>query len=413
MEALRTLALAVEHIEGSSPEAFRLTHIHDGKSLPPVEIASPYQFPVEGRPDRLMHDLRWYLERFLDYPFPPDTERAEHVLDALRAWGTQAFNALFDRPHAADWRASLTLLQVRADDPHVLSWPWEALYDPGVGGYLAHRLHLERRLSGIPDPLPVADLPNDRVNILMVVCRPYEHDMRYRSIARPLIEMIQSKNLPARVDVLRPPTFDHLREHLHQHPGYYHVLHFDGHGTYVRRGSRSSSDQFQARGGSLIFESENGEPDARSARDLSALLHEYAVPAVVVNASHSATLDDQAEDAFATVATALIKGGVRSVVAMAYSPYISGMQVFLQAFYRRLFETGSVAEGVRAGRNKMLANQERMSVRGPYTLQDWLEPVLYQHEPIEFDFVRHASSEARIARLPLEVLERGGADAFV
>jgi len=35
---------------------------------------------------------------------------------------------------------------------------------------------------------------------------------------RPLIELIQSKNLPAHVDILRPPTFDQLREHLRQNP---------------------------------------------------------------------------------------------------------------------------------------------------------------------------------------------------
>ena len=179
-----------------------------------------------------MRELRWYLEQFLDYPFHPETDHADHVLDALRAWGTQAFNALFDRRDAGIGLASSSILQVRADDPHVLSWPWEALYDPQAGAYLAHQRRLERRLNQLPDPQPAADLPNERVNILLVVCRPFEHDVRYRSIARPLIELIQSKNLPAHVDILRPPTFDQLREHLRQHPGYYHVLHFDGHGAY-------------------------------------------------------------------------------------------------------------------------------------------------------------------------------------
>ena len=46
-----------------------------------------------------MRELRWYLEQFLDYPFRPETDHAGHVLDALRAWGTQAFNV--DRPSFA------------------------------------------------------------------------------------------------------------------------------------------------------------------------------------------------------------------------------------------------------------------------------------------------------------------------
>jgi hypothetical protein len=45
---------------------------------------------------------------------------------------------------------------------------------------------MERRLSEIIDAPPVSlDLPNDRVNILLVVARPYgNEDVRYRSIAR-------------------------------------------------------------------------------------------------------------------------------------------------------------------------------------------------------------------------------------
>jgi hypothetical protein len=249
MEARQLPALAIEHAEGSSPPAFTLTRPEDGKSLTPVAIGSPYEFPVEGRPNSpLMRELRWYLEQFLDYPFHPETDHAEHVLDALRAWGTQAFNALFDRRDAGDWLGHSSILQVRADDPHVLSWPWEALYDPQAGAYLAHQRRLERRLNQLPDPQPAADLPNERANILLVVCRPYEHDVRYRSIARPLIELIQSKNLPAHVDVLRPPTFDQLRDRLRQHPGYYHVLHFDGHGAYAPSGylRRMSSGRAKA-----------------------------------------------------------------------------------------------------------------------------------------------------------------------
>jgi hypothetical protein len=74
----------------------------------------------------------------------------------------------------------------------------------------------------------------------------------------------------------------------------------------------------------LVFENPKGEPDPQSARDLSALLKEHAVPAVVLNACQAAMLDANAEDAFASVATALLQSGMRSVVAMVYSLYVSG-----------------------------------------------------------------------------------------
>jgi tetratricopeptide (TPR) repeat protein len=413
MEANTAPVLAIKHVEGSSPAAFKLTRVSDGKSLSPVAIGSPYEFPVEGRPNSpLMRELRWYLEEFLDYPFHPETDHAGHVLDALRAWGTQVFNALFDCRDAGNRLAGSTILQVWADDPHILSWPWEALYDPRSGAYVAHQRRMERRLNRLPDPQIAADLPNDRVNILLIVSRPYGNDVRYRSIARPLIELIQSKNLPAHVDILRPPTFDQLREHLRQHPRYYHVLHFDGHGAYASSGY-SSPREVREHQGYLIFENEKGGPDPQPARDIKALLRQYPVPVVVLNACQSGTLDDQAGNAFASVATALLQSGIRSVVAMAYSLYVSGAQVFLPVFYGHLFGSGSVAEGVRAGRQQMLADKSRMSARGPHPLEDWLVPVLYQQAPLDFDFIRQDRVEPLESRLPQDVLEHREAYGFL
>jgi tetratricopeptide (TPR) repeat protein len=359
-----------------------------------------------------MHELRWYLEHFLDYPFDPEIGHAVRVLDALQAWGTKAFNALFDRRDAGEWLADSKILQVRSDDPHILSWPWEALFDP-QRNYLAHERRIERCLNRLADPPALGALSKDRVNILLVVARPYAGDVRYRSIARPLVELIQRHGLPAHVDVLRPPTFDQLREHLRAHPGYYHALHFDGHGSYGGGAGEYSSYKLQGPQGRLVFEDPNGGPDPKSARDLSALLHEYAVPAMVLNACQSGMLGAKAGDAFASVATALLQSGMRSVVAMAYSLYVSGAQVFLPAFYRRLFEAGNVAEAVRNGRQEMLAHKDRVCARGRYPLEDWLVPVLYQQDPFDFGFAQKARVEPRESRLPQEVREHRDAYGFI
>src|ERR1017187_2987047 len=172
-----TTILTIEHLDGSAPPQFKVTRLPDGKSASPVAIVSPYEFPVESRPDsHLMKELRWYLEQFLDYPFPPDTIRSEHTLDALKAWGIQAFDALFDRRDVGNWLAGSDALQVRSDDPSVLSWPWEALCDPQAG-YVAHERRVERRLNKLRDPQALGTLPSDRVNILLVVARPYKGDV--------------------------------------------------------------------------------------------------------------------------------------------------------------------------------------------------------------------------------------------
>src|SRR5260370_8539135 len=142
-----TAALAIEHAEKSSPPVFNLTRLPDGKSAAPVTILSPYEFPVEGQPNsNLMLQLRWYLEQFLDYPFEPEIGHADRVLDALKAWGTQAFTALFDRRDAANWLAPPGILQVHTDHPQILSCPWHPLFHP-TPIYAPHHPRLPRPLN--------------------------------------------------------------------------------------------------------------------------------------------------------------------------------------------------------------------------------------------------------------------------
>ncbi len=97
--------------------------------------------------------------------------------------------------------------------------------------------------------------------------------------------MIEERDLPARVFVLRPPTFDNLRDHLRKHSNFYHILHFDGHGAYAESLLNSESGfTFRGKEGRLIFENENGEPKEVHAEQLSSLLREHAIPTIVLNA---------------------------------------------------------------------------------------------------------------------------------
>lgn len=132
---MRTLLL--RHVPGSEPPRFFVER-PGGKCTQPAAVASPVGFPVAGRPKSdLWRELRWYLEEFLGYPFSPETEHAERVMEALRAWGEQAFDALFGSREGGGMFDDATaegienlLLQVWSDDARVLAWPWEALRDP-------------------------------------------------------------------------------------------------------------------------------------------------------------------------------------------------------------------------------------------------------------------------------------------
>ncbi|MEI7462464.1 MAG: CHAT domain-containing protein, partial [Pirellula sp.] len=409
--------LIVRHLDGSNPAQFHLVRQSDGKSVGPIEVPSPVGFAVDGMPNsHLMRELRWYLEVFLDYPFPPFTDRAERIQKSLEHWGTQAFDALFGSRDSGRLFDAATAqqysdlhLEISSDDPKILHWPWEALRDVEVG-VIARTCQISRRLNKVRDPHPLSDqLPKDGINILLVTARPFEADVQYRSISRPLVELIAKKSLPATVTLLRPPTLDQLRAHLRAHPNHYHILHFDGHGSYGSTIDQANPHALTLQGpqGQLVFEDAEGKPDPQRASVLSELLREFSIPIVVLNACQSAMVDDQADDAFASVAAGLQKSGVRSVVAMAYSLYVSGAQQFLPAFYQRLFETGRAADAARAGRQQTIAHPNRVCARGAFPLDDWLVPVLYEQDAAALNFsAQFKSSDSKPRQsIPQEAID--------
>jgi tetratricopeptide (TPR) repeat protein len=389
--------LVLKHRSGDAAWTFEVQRADDYgiKTAPAVIVEDPLSLPLPDTAARLGPELAWYLENYLDYPYGGSVIRAERVQKALREWGERTFNALLGQGQARDFYHEATreghtalLLQIASDNPHVLSWPWEALHDSQVGN-LAQHCSIERQLDQPRDPLPLPPgLSQERVNILLVTARPYDRDVAYRSISRPLVELVQRENLPAAVKVLRPPTFEALRRALQEHPGGYHIVHFDGHGGFGA--VPAGSGKFEAPQGKVAFEKDDGSEDLVTANQLSELLREHHIPIAVLNACQSAMLSEQADDAFASVATALLKAGVRSVVAMGYALYVSAAREFLPAFYRTLFKSGSVAQAVRGGRQALLARPQRL--RG-MPLQDWLVPVLYQQRPLPMDFATRAQVE--------------------
>ena len=94
----------------------------------------------------------------------------------------------------------------------------------------------------LPGPAAIEPAPRSASAVRPAAAGPREYpagdrpalrgDIRYRSISRPLVDQIATLGLPASVTVLRPPTFNALRDHLRKAPHHYHILHFDGHGAY-------------------------------------------------------------------------------------------------------------------------------------------------------------------------------------
>ena len=326
--------------------------------------------------DSVLEDLRWYLEDYLTTPFGVYEDRGGRVEALLPDWGRAVFRAVFGSG-AVQNDVQLVL---RSASPALLALPWEVMVAPG------HARPLALDVTGVNRCLPVADdaeavpVPGGQLRVLMVISRPAgTGDVGYRMIARPLLERLEAVRGAVDLAVLRPPTLDALRAELRASAEAgrpYQVVHFDGHGMTL------GGD------GLLAFESPAGGGHLVPAATIAKILGDAQVPVAVLNACQSGAVGKELE---AAVATALLKAGVASVVAMAYSVYAVAAAEFMTAFYERLFAGGTVSSAVAAGRQQMFRNPRRPSPKGDLPLQDWLAPVHYLRRDVSFP-------QAKVAR---------------
>jgi tetratricopeptide (TPR) repeat protein len=213
----------------------------------------------------------------------------------------------------------------------------------------------------------------------MVISRPGgPDDVGYRMIARPLLGRLAPVRGAIDLVVLRPPTVQALRTELSAAAAAgipYQVVHFDGHGAFLGRRDADGGE------GTLVFEHRDGGADHVTAATLATVLAKAGVPVVVLNACQSGAVGKELE---AAVATRLLREGVASVVAMAYTVDAVAAAEFMAAFYETLFAGGTVTGAVTAGRRQMSDHPGRPSPKGRLPLADWLVPVHYLRRDVSF-----------------------------
>jgi tetratricopeptide (TPR) repeat protein len=211
----------------------------EGDGPPQTAVAHfVYATTVEDR-----EAIRWYLEDYLEYPADPAATIAAATETRIQQTGTQLFAALFD--NNADtvhlWgrvrdRIPGTRIEITVETGET-PLPYELLHDPHTATHLAlgaaafvHTHHNPTRRPAIP-----ALGAGERLRVLLVISRPARgDDVPFRSVAAHLARHVSSTHLD--LDVLRPPTWTNLNDtlhHAHQTGTPYHIVHFDGHGTYT------------------------------------------------------------------------------------------------------------------------------------------------------------------------------------
>ncbi|HEV3294708.1 MAG TPA: CHAT domain-containing protein, partial [Streptosporangiaceae bacterium] len=282
--------------------------------------------------------VRWYLEDYAEFPAEPAPRLAREAEARLRELGMALFQRVFEanRDTMRVWNTaagSLPQARVEVDaDPGAGSGlAWELLRDPGqdaavaLGAGAFVRTHFRAaRNPRLPEPA------GDRLRVLLVIARPSGRaDVPFRSVASRLVrggaEQMQGLDL----DVLRPATFARLSEVLHaanEAGRPYHVVHFDGHGTWLDLellgftpgqggggggsgvGLDLSPDKYEVsvagpvragQHGYLLFEDPDSQENQQLADGptLGRLLADTGVPVLVLNACRSAYSEALAQPA--------------------------------------------------------------------------------------------------------------------
>jgi tetratricopeptide (TPR) repeat protein len=387
-----------------------------------------YKFTAPLGPVEL-EEIRWYIERYYEWPTGVFKDRATKLEAALPEWGRALYNAALGAKSAgellAEWKraggsrrfsvqvdcdppegtdeAEATLMREAAND--LLALPWEIVHD-GVG-YLSQGGDAVRVRRRLPNRKPIArrktDLP---IRVLLLSPRPEVTEdgghvgyIDHRVIAQPLMAAMDALGPDVvQVDVLHPPTFPALKDALkraREAGDPYEIVHFDGHGVYDPKVGL----------GALCFEAPRdadklGERllDLVYANDLAAELRAYNVPLIFLNACQSAQSKADPQN---SVAARLLEEGVGAVVAMSHTVLVETARRFVEPFYRSLAEGVRVGDAMLAGQRALYDDAYRFDIMGAgkLHLRDWFVPVLFQEAAdAQLFTVRVGEAAARLAR---------------
>jgi tetratricopeptide (TPR) repeat protein len=287
----------------------------------------------------------------------------------VRDLGSLLFRALFtedvhsllmtSRQQAAMSGGQLRIV-LRMAPAELACLPWEFLFDPSEDDYLCLSTPLIRRPQvlravralRVTGPLRVLGMvatPNDQAGLAA------DDERRRLTVAM--------KALAGKVELAWADgqSWRNLNIAL-RHGGPWHVLHFIGHGGFDN----------VAQEGVLILADEDGRSHALPASDLALLVEKHpSVRLVMLNACD--TGQASALNAFSSVAGALLRRGVPSVLAMQFPITDPAAIEFSRTFYEGLADRLPVDTAVTEARHAV-----RITLSG--TLE-WGTPVLYLRSP--------------------------------
>ncbi len=394
-------------------KGFEATIAFDGHTEYSITISDPFTLEQEK-------ELEWYFEEWLIYPMENEL-KAEKAAASIEKYGKDLFQKVFQTNtnvfiNYARLRNDLSQLQIEiiGKTPEFQALHWEALRDTELPRPLAIDCAIVRKkVAAAAIPANVRESPV--INLLVVVARPDgEKDLGYRTISRPLVELIENSQLLINVELLRPGTYEALSRHLEEKgEGYYHIIHLDLHGTlltyqqiqnppqpnrYLCQGrfGREDIKSYQGVKAFLAFETDKQtnqvKVDLVEATELANLLTGKRIPVCILNACQSGKqIKQQGETSLGSY---LMAAGMQIVVAMRYSFTASGAKLMMQQSYQHLFDKKDITTAIRLGRRELFNIKQRQAYwNQTIDLEDWLLPVTYYNRPVNLNLRKFTPQE--------------------
>ena len=394
-------------------KGFEATIAFDGHTEYSITISDPFTLEQEK-------ELEWYFEEWLIYPMENEL-KAEKAAASIEKYGKDLFQKVFQTNtnvfiNYVRLRNDLSQLQIEiiGKTPEFQALHWEALRDTELPRPLAIDCAIVRKkVAAAAIPANVRESPV--INLLVVVARPDgEKDLGYRTISRPLVELIENSQLLINVELLRPGTYEALSRHLEEKgEGYYHIIHLDLHGTlltyqqiqnppqpnrYLCQGrfGREDIKSYQGVKAFLAFETDKQtnqvKVDLVEATELANLLTGKRIPVCILNACQSGKqIKQQGETSLGSY---LMAAGMQIVVAMRYSFTASGAKLMMQQSYQHLFDKKDITTAIRLGRRELFNIKQRQAYwNQTIDLEDWLLPVTYYNRPVNLNLRKFTPQE--------------------
>jgi len=387
------------HQKGRNDEAFEVEVLFDEEQVgDTVLVRNPFADAEE-------QELEWYFERHLEHPYM-DTVRARKAGESIKQYGESLFSQVFADAEALGLWIQLrgTLAETRIEvvgSPEFHSLHWEAIRDPKLPNPIADQAVIVRRDTTRPVVSATA-ASSPTVNILVVTARPMgRKDVSYRTISRPLVDALGNAKVRARIDIVRPGTYEAFLKHLdakREEPEAerYHVVHFDLHGglmTYaeVQKGLEEGGVFFQSsyahpditsyndEKAFLFFAgSEPGKSDPVEAVQLASQLTKHQIPIVILNACQSGKQVGAQET---SLGSHLMSAGAQLVVAMGYSVTVTAATIAMKELYEKLLSGTTLSSAIRSARRELIRVKNRKAYFSmTVELEDWILPVVYERQ---------------------------------